>query len=47
MQIDDAINAIMRLLQSHEFRDRTEVIAEMQITRGLNTGKDELGESLH
>ena len=36
MHVDDAIDAVVRLLQLHEVDDRAEVIAEMQITRRLH-----------
>ena len=36
MHVDDAIEAIMGLLQLHEIDDRAEVIAEMQITCRLD-----------
>ena len=36
VHVDDAIDAVMRLLQLHEIDDRAEVIAEMQIARRLD-----------
>ncbi len=36
VHVDHAIETIVRLLQLHEVDDRAEVIAEMQITGGLD-----------
>ena len=36
VHVDDAIDAVVRVLQLHEVDDRAEVIAEMQITRRLD-----------
>ena len=36
MHVDDAIDAVVGLLQLHEVDDRAEVIAEMQIARRLD-----------
>ena len=36
VHVDDAIDAVVRLLQLHEVDDRAEVIAEMQIARRLD-----------
>jgi hypothetical protein len=36
MHVDDAIDAVMRILQFHEVDDGTEIIAEMQIARRLD-----------
>ena len=47
VHVDDAVDAIMRLLQLHEIRDCAEIIAEMQIAGRLHAGKDELGKGLH
>src|SRR5215470_12530671 len=44
MQIDDAINAGIALLQRDEFHDGAEVIAEMQTAGRLNPGKNQLLE---
>ncbi len=40
VQIDDAIEALMRLLQGDEFGDRAEIIAEMQIAGRLHAGEN-------
>ena len=47
MQIDDTVDALVRLLQRHELRDRAEVISEMKVSGRLNAGKHELFESGH
>jgi hypothetical protein len=47
MQIHNTIDALMRLLQRHELRDRPKIIAEMEIARRLDARKHELGEGLH
>ena len=36
VHVDDAIDAVVGLLQLHEIDDRAEVIAEMQIARRLD-----------
>ena len=43
-QIDDAIKAVMGLLQFNEIDDRAEVIAEMQIAGRLDARKDPFNE---
>jgi hypothetical protein len=40
MQVNDAIDAVMALLQSDESADGAEIIAEMQIAGRLDAGKD-------
>ena len=47
VQIDDAIEAVMGLLQLDEFDDGAEIVAKMQIAGGLHAGKDALGEAGH
>ena len=47
VQIDDAIDAVMRALQFDEFDDRAEIIAEMQIAGRLHAGKHPLNEMRH
>ena len=47
MQIDDAIDARMRLLHLDEALDRAEIIAEVQIARRLDAGKHALGKLRH
>ena len=44
VQIHHAINAIMAVLQRHEFGDGAEIIAQMQIPRRLHTRKYQLPE---
>src|SRR5262249_30540110 len=44
VEIDDAIDAGIPLLQCDELHDRAEVIAEMQIPGRLNPGKNQLIE---
>src|SRR5216684_5912365 len=44
MEIDDAIDAGIPLLQCDELHDRAEVIAEMQVAGRLNPGKNQLIE---
>ncbi|BCH64785.1 hypothetical protein RvVAT039_20010 [Agrobacterium vitis] len=41
MQVNDAIHAIVILLERDEFADRAEVIAKMEIAGGLNAGKNQ------
>ena len=45
VHVDDAIDAVVRLLHLHEVDDRAEVIAEMQITRRLDAGKNLFNKS--
>src|SRR5215813_10311672 len=45
VHVDDAIDAIVRLLHLHEVDDRAEVIAEMQIAGRLDARKDPFNES--
>ncbi len=40
VHVDDAVDAIVRLLQFDEIDDRAEVIAEMQIARRLDARKN-------
>ena len=47
VQIDDAIDALMRVLQGDEFGDRAEIIPQMQIAGRLHTGEDTLFELGH
>ena len=47
VQIDDAVEAVVGLLQLDEFDDRAEIVAKMQIAGGLHAGKDALGEAGH
>ncbi|MNL72897.1 hypothetical protein D3C87_1982870 [compost metagenome] len=47
MQIDDAIDAVVVFLQRHEFADRAEIIAEMEIAGRLNAGENERLEGVH
>ncbi len=47
VQIDDAIEAFVALLQLDEFDDGAEIVAKMQIAGGLHAGKDALGEVRH
>ena len=42
VHIDDAIDAIVIILQRHEFRDRAEIVAEMQIAGRLDAGENAL-----
>src|SRR5262249_12547440 len=44
MEIDDAIDAGIPLLQRDELHDRAEIVAEMQITGWLNPGKNQFFE---
>ena len=44
VHVDDAIDAIVRLLQLDEIDDRAEVIAEMQIARRLDARKNPFNE---
>ncbi len=44
VHVDDAIDAVMRLLQLHEIDDRAEVIAEMQIAGRLDARKNPFNE---
>src|SRR5207302_2372503 len=45
VHVDDAIDAVMGFLHLHEVDDRAEVIAEMQITRRLDAGKNLFNKS--
>jgi L-serine deaminase len=47
MQVDDAVDAVIAVLQCHELADRAEIIAEMEIAGGLHSGKDERLEAIH
>ncbi|BCH53106.1 hypothetical protein RvVAR031_07160 [Agrobacterium vitis] len=47
MQVDDAIHAVVILLERDEFADRAEVIAKMEIARRLNAGKNQRLEFAH
>ena len=42
VHVDDAIDAIVMILQRHEFRDRAEIVAEMQIAGRLDAGENAL-----
>ena len=46
VHVDHAVDAVEPLLQLHEALDRPEVIAEMQVSRGLDSREDPLRESL-
>ena len=47
VQVDDAVDAVVALLQGDELADRAEIIAQMQIARGLHAGKDAGGDVAH
>ena len=47
MQVDDAIDAVIAILQRDELADRAEIIAEMQIAGRLDAGKHEFLEFGH
>ena len=47
VQVDDAIDARMRLLHLDEALDRAKIITEVQIARRLNAGKHALGKLRH
>ena len=47
MQIDDAINAVVVLLQRHEFADGAKIVAEMQVPGRLDAREDERLEGGH
>ena len=47
MQVDDAIDAVVVVLQRDEFADGAEIVAEMQIAGRLDAGKDERLEGGH
>ena len=47
MQVDDAIDAVVALLQLHEAADRAEIIAEMEVAGRLDAGKDKRLEAGH
>ena len=40
VHVDDAIDALMGLLQRHETADGAEIVAQVQVARGLDAGKD-------
>ena len=42
VHVDDAIDAIVMILQRHEFRDRAEIVAKMQIAGRLDAGENAL-----
>ena len=44
MQVDDAIDAVVAVLQGDEFLERAEIVAEMEMAGGLDAGKDEFLE---
>src|SRR6185312_15214704 len=44
MHVDDAIDAVIAVLQRDEFGDRAEIIAEVQIAGWLHAGKHALLE---
>ena len=44
MQVDDAIDAVVALLQRHELHDRAKIIAKMQVPGRLHPGKHALFE---
>ncbi len=44
VKIHDAIDAVIAILQRHEFGDGAEIIAEMQIASWLHAGKNKLLE---
>ena len=44
VQVDDAIDAVVAVLQLHEFLDGAEIIAEMQVSGRLHAGKHTLLE---
>src|SRR5690606_11129292 len=41
VQVDDAVDAVMRVLQLHEAADRAEIVAEMEVAGRLDAGEDE------
>src|SRR5690606_3103850 len=41
MQIDDAVKAVVAVLQRHELAQRAEIIAKVQVACGLHPRKDE------
>ena len=47
MEIDHAIDAVVALLERDESADRAQIVAQMQITRGLHPGKDQRLELGH
>jgi hypothetical protein len=47
VQVDDAVDAVVLLLQGNELADGAEIVAEMEIARRLDAGKDERLESGH
>src|SRR5690606_18061204 len=44
MQVDDAVDAVVGVLQGDELADGAEIIAEMEISGGLDAREDELPE---
>src|SRR6202035_1087189 len=40
VHVDDAVDAVVALLQRDELDDRAEIVAEMQVTGRLHAGKD-------
>jgi hypothetical protein len=47
VQIDDAVNAVMRVLELDEAPNGAEIVAEMQIAGWLHAGEDKLCETGH
>ena len=47
MQVDDAVDAVVAVLQRDEVADGAEIVAEMQIAGRLDAGKDERLEGGH
>src|SRR5262249_26658664 len=44
VHVDDAIEAVVRLLHLHPARERAQVVAEMQVAGRLHAGKDAWGK---
>ena len=44
VHVDDAVDAVVAVLQLHEVDDRAEVVAEMQIPGRLHAGENPLGQ---
>ena len=44
MQVDDAVDAVVALLQLDEFLDRAEIVAEVQVTGRLHARKNQMLE---
>jgi len=40
VKVDHTVDAVMAFLQSDEFADRAQIVAQVKITGGLDTGKD-------